>query len=257
MANTGIRLRRLADKSNFQATENLLTDGELVFALNENEFGFLKDGNSPANITWGRIEDELPIEGTTGQVLIKRSDLSFDVEWGNELPIEGTTGQALIKQSNDDFDVEWGNVNSGGGGTLDYSLTFTETESLSNFWRMDLEYFNTPGVSITDFNATYDTKIYVKCTESGSPTTIIYDYVFSGPEIVTFYRENGPYLLSVNYDLINRDDSNKMELYMEKIFPKSSTYYGDLEITIEFYQTSGTENVISTIVESLDFYGGE
>lgn len=54
---------------------------------------------------------ELPIGGSTGQCLVKRSNTDRDVMWGTSVPNGGTTGQALIKASDADGDVSWGTVN--------------------------------------------------------------------------------------------------------------------------------------------------
>ena len=83
MAATGIVLRRSNSKADFKESTKLLRDGELVFALNDNEFGFLKDGNNTNNITWGRLENELPTGGLAGQTLIKSSANNYEVEWGS------------------------------------------------------------------------------------------------------------------------------------------------------------------------------
>jgi len=80
MAATGIILRRLDNKNDFQGV-NSLVDGELVFSLTSNEFGFLKDGGDTSNITWGRLENELPTGGTTGQLLAKSLNNDYVVEW--------------------------------------------------------------------------------------------------------------------------------------------------------------------------------
>ena len=53
-----------------------------------------------------------PDGGTTGQALIKKSNLPDDVEWGDVdgLPAGGITGQVLIKRSNTDGDATWGEI---------------------------------------------------------------------------------------------------------------------------------------------------
>jgi len=80
MASTGIILRRLDYKHNFVGDKSL-TDGELVFSLNDNEFGFLKDGDDTGTVTWGRLENELPEGGITGQILAKSLNNNYMVEW--------------------------------------------------------------------------------------------------------------------------------------------------------------------------------
>ena len=51
--------------------------------------------------------------GTTGQILAKKSNESFDTEWieapsgGDRLPTGGKTGQYLRKSSDEDYAVEW------------------------------------------------------------------------------------------------------------------------------------------------------
>jgi len=58
-------------------------------------------------------------DGETGQVLKKKSNASYDVEWGEgggTLPPAGTTGQVLKKTSGDDYDTEWSDDGGGGGG---------------------------------------------------------------------------------------------------------------------------------------------
>jgi len=79
MAATGILLRRSPDKSNLTGINQPLR-GELVMATNTTEFGWLDDNNT---VVWGRLENELPIEGDEGQVLTKSSDNDYDVEWAD------------------------------------------------------------------------------------------------------------------------------------------------------------------------------
>lgn len=53
----------------------------------------------------------LPDGGTSGQVLAKKSDESFDAEWvdavAGSLPKGGYPGYILQKKSVSDFDAEW------------------------------------------------------------------------------------------------------------------------------------------------------
>lgn len=64
----------------------------------------------------GGTEHGIPEGGTKDQVLAKKSNADYDVEWqtieggGSGLPEGGTTGQALTKKSNTDGDVEWSNI---------------------------------------------------------------------------------------------------------------------------------------------------
>ena len=69
----------------------------------------------------------VPVGGTKGQVLTKKTNADNDVEWGanGSVPAGGTTGQALKKKSNTDGDVEWGTVEGSvpSGGTTGQTLT--------------------------------------------------------------------------------------------------------------------------------------
>ena len=53
--------------------------------------------------------DVLPLRGTTGQFLVKRSDTDLDVEWATEgtIPPHGAAGDKLVKHSSSDFDTMW------------------------------------------------------------------------------------------------------------------------------------------------------
>lgn len=64
-------------------------------------------------VTYGS-NNLLPAGGFTDQVLTKRSDASYDVEWDDvqALPVGGATGQALIKQSGVNYDATWGDVSA-------------------------------------------------------------------------------------------------------------------------------------------------
>lgn len=73
---------------------------------------------------WADVPHELPVAGTTGQILAKNSGTDYDVEWismaaGSGLDLlapGGTTGQVLAKASNADGDVEWVDMEAGSGG---------------------------------------------------------------------------------------------------------------------------------------------
>lgn len=57
---------------------------------------------------------ELPIGGTSSQVLAKIDNENYNVEWTSiTIPAGGSTGEVLKKSSNEDYEVEWG---AGGGG---------------------------------------------------------------------------------------------------------------------------------------------
>jgi len=77
MAATGIRLRRKPQKGNFSGVEAPVI-GELVMATDTTEFGWTDETSTTI---WGRLENELPIQGTTGQLLAKTTDNDFEVEW--------------------------------------------------------------------------------------------------------------------------------------------------------------------------------
>lgn len=71
----------------------------------------------------------VPEGGTTGQVLVKKSNTDYDTEWANAgagegVPAGGTTGQILAKKTGADYDTEW--VDNEGG-----SDVTSELESLS------------------------------------------------------------------------------------------------------------------------------
>jgi len=78
MAATGIRLRRKPSKGSFAGSEAPLI-GELIMATDTTEFGWLDEN---ATMVWGRLENELPIGGLTGNVLVKSTDNDYEVEWG-------------------------------------------------------------------------------------------------------------------------------------------------------------------------------
>ena len=63
MASTGIILRRKIGKNLFVGDEAPIP-GELVMDLQTTNFGFLDEDG--VTIRWGKLEDELPIGGTTG-----------------------------------------------------------------------------------------------------------------------------------------------------------------------------------------------
>lgn len=53
---------------------------------------------------------QVPVGGTSGQVLTKKSGTNYDAEWktpGSSLPSGGTSGQVLTKNSSTDGDASW------------------------------------------------------------------------------------------------------------------------------------------------------
>ena len=72
------------------------------------------------------ISCRMPDGGTTGQVLVKKSNNDHDTKWAdindyvnNKIPIGGKPGQVLVKHSTEDFDLSWANIDTtseGGGG---------------------------------------------------------------------------------------------------------------------------------------------
>jgi hypothetical protein len=71
---------------------------------------FLKSLRPSVPYMVGGGGSRIPAGGSTGDVLQKASDASYDLTWGaagGSLPTGGTTGQALIKQSSTDSDADW------------------------------------------------------------------------------------------------------------------------------------------------------
>ena len=85
----------------------------------------VKTSNVDGDVEWGSVTAELPAGGTTGQALIKHSNMDQDVEWGDVdgLPAGGSQGQALIKQSSTDGDANWEDIDAlPSGGTQGQAL---------------------------------------------------------------------------------------------------------------------------------------
>lgn len=87
-----------------------------------------KKTNTDYDVEWSDVPQELPEGGTIGQVLAKKTDASGDVEWvdqsGGSLPSGGTTGQVLTKTASGE---EWADVPEEipSGGTNGQVLTKT------------------------------------------------------------------------------------------------------------------------------------
>lgn len=74
------------------------------------------------------ISCRMPSGGTTGQVLVKKSNDDHDTKWANvsdyvnnKIPIGGKPGQVLVKYSTKDYDLSWADIDttsSGGGGVV-------------------------------------------------------------------------------------------------------------------------------------------
>jgi len=118
MASTGIILRRKLGKNLFVG-EDVPVPGELVMDLVTTNFGFLDEDG--VTIRWGKLEDEIPTGGTTGQVLVKNTNIDGDVAWSDPvsgLPSGGTDGQVLTKDSTVTDGASWMDSSGGGGGEL-------------------------------------------------------------------------------------------------------------------------------------------
>jgi len=114
MASTGIILRRKLGKNLFTGEEAPIP-GELVMDLNTTNFGFLDEDG--VTIKWGKLEDEIPTGGITGQVLTKNTNIDGDVIWSDPvsgIPEGGLTGQILSKNSDANNDVGWSDPVGGG-----------------------------------------------------------------------------------------------------------------------------------------------
>ena len=74
------------------------------------------------------ISCRMPAGGTTGQVLVKKSNDDHDTKWANvsdyvnnKIPSGGKPGQVLVKYSTKDYDLSWADIDTssgGGGGTI-------------------------------------------------------------------------------------------------------------------------------------------
>lgn len=87
----------------------LLVTGEAVDpdSLGEEVHLYGPDGQ-PIDLT----PTDMPLDGTTGQVLAKQTDDDFDIAWIDppvSLPLGGANGQFLGKNSGTDLDVAWKN----------------------------------------------------------------------------------------------------------------------------------------------------
>lgn len=91
MAATGIILRRKDGKNQFVGSEAPVP-GELVMDLQTTNFGFLAEDG--VTVKWGKLEDELPVGGTAGQILAKKTNIDGDVEWVD--PPQGGGGGEVV-----------------------------------------------------------------------------------------------------------------------------------------------------------------
>ena len=79
----------------------------------------------------------VPDGGTTGQVLVKKSNTDYDTEWadagaGEGVPAGGTQGQILAKKTNADYDTEWVNNSGGSDYSSEIASLASETSELAS-----------------------------------------------------------------------------------------------------------------------------
>jgi len=100
--------------------------GEIVFATDTKEFGFL---DASGNLKWVSVEDigsgaptdGVPIGGDTGQVLTKLSDIDRDVNWQDLNFVKDGDGYRIKDRSSDVLGEGAVNLSFGGSATGRYS----------------------------------------------------------------------------------------------------------------------------------------
>ena len=81
-----------------------------------------KKSGTDYDAEWKTPGVALPAGGTAGQILTKNGSTNGDASWktpkspSNPLPVGGTTGQVLAKKSDTNYDTEW--IDAGTGGTI-------------------------------------------------------------------------------------------------------------------------------------------
>ena len=84
-----------------------------------------KKSGTDYDAEWKTPGSSLPSGGTPSQVLTKKSTAAGDAEWRDvpvQLPAGGSAGQALVKNSATNYDVKWDTIQSGGGSSGDSDL---------------------------------------------------------------------------------------------------------------------------------------
>lgn len=104
--------------------------------------------------------DVIPPNGSTGQVLAKKTNASNDVEWINRYPQNGSTGQVLAKKTNSNNDVEWVTVIPTG------TITVFAGSSAPNGWLL----CNGSAISRTTYSALFSVIGTTYGTGNGSTT---------------------------------------------------------------------------------------
>lgn len=91
-----------------------------------------QSGEIDTYTAWGDVEETINL----GDFTVKNGDDGTNGTNGIGIPIGGTTGQILTKKSNDDYDTEWATIISGAialAGISFMSLGMIEINPLTNF----------------------------------------------------------------------------------------------------------------------------
>ena len=104
-------------------------------------------------VLYGGSGSSLPDGGTTGQALVKKSNIDQDVEWSDVdgLPSGGTQGQVLTKQSSTDGDADWEDIDAlPSGGTTGQVLAKKSNTDGDVEWIDEVSYSAGDGININN-----------------------------------------------------------------------------------------------------------
>ncbi len=145
----------------------------------------------------------LPMFGTTGQVLRKKTNTNNDVEWaGYAVPAGGAAGQVPTKASNADGDIVWATPAAGGGGSSDP----IGGSSAHKYWRIvalesnhsDQRYFIVNELEMRNKAGAANLATGGSPLSNGNYTTNVAANAFDG-NLTTYYETSGQEFNGITY----------------------------------------------------------
>ena len=202
---------------------------------------------------------QVPVGGTSGQVLTKKTGTDFDAEWktpatpSNPLPTGGTTGQVLAKSSNTDFDVTWADQTGGGGGSGDSdvviavyennTLSKTYDELLAAINANKIVYVMAPGNTYTRYYSYQYTRSDYGLVFTAPPKTIISPYTIRVP----FFAVKSDNTITENRSFVAGalpDGGTTGQVLRKKSSTNYETEWVDADISLLASANAGAHNAI-------------